>query len=157
MDNITTPRSKKTIIPLIIEPHPRDYNGLPFITLIQYLKLPMLVVVDNMNEDSIKAYVLDLCGPEGINEELVLSAVSVWYETNRHKYPLSIEFSRLGLVNQTSKIYRSLNVEFVSRIIGPIFKYPMGEIRSIKRRRRKPIPEGIEIVSDNNISQEEWI
>lgn len=136
---------KKTSVPLIIEPHPKDYSGFPFVTLIQYRKQPMLVIVDNADDEVIRAFVLDLCGPERIDEELVIQAAAEWYATNRANFPISIEFSRNGLTPATTKIYRALNVEFVSRIIGPVPKYPMNSVKSIKRRRRKAIAPGVEI------------
>lgn len=144
---------KSTTVPLIVEPHPRDYSGFPFITLIQYRKSPMLVIVDNVDEEAIRAYVLDLCGPERVDEEAVISAAAEWYSTNRGNFPISIEFSRRGMTPMTSRVYRALNVEFVSRIIGPVPKYPMGTVKSIKRRRRKPISTNVEI--SNVISAEE--
>lgn len=138
--------SRKKTVPLIIEPHPKDYNGLPFITLIQYKKLPMLVIVDNADESCIKAFVLDLCGPEDIDESALFQVALNWYENNRANFPISIEFSRYGLTSQLSRIYRALNIEFVSRVIGPVPKYPMSSVKSIKRRRRKPIPNGVEVI-----------
>lgn len=138
-------KEKRTTVPLIIEPHPKDYSGFPFVTLIQYRKQPMLVIVDNADEQIIRAFVLDLCGPEHVDEELIIQAAAEWYGTNRGNFPISIEFSRKGITSATTKIYRSLNVEFVSRIIGPVPKYPMNTVKSIKRRRRKPISPGVEI------------
>lgn len=148
--------SKKTSVPLIVEPHPRDYSGFPFITLIQYRKAPMLVIVDNADDEVIRAYVLDLCGPERVDEESMIAAASEWYANNRSNFPISIEFSRLGMTPMTSRIYRALNVEFVSRIIGPVPKYPMGTVKSIKRRRRKPIAAGVEVNASNVVSAEEF-
>ena len=108
----------------------------------------MLVVVDNMDNDTLRSYVLDLCGPEQIKEELLLSVVSEWYDSNRYNYPVSIEFSRRGIARQVNKLYRTLNVEFITRIIGPIYKFPINEIRSVKRRRRKNLSDGIEILEN---------
>lgn len=136
---------KRTNVPLIIEPHPKDYSGFPFVTLIQYRKQPMLVIVDNADEEIIRAFVLDLCGPERVDEEMIIQAAAEWYSTNRGSFPISIEFSRRGITFATTRIYRSLNVEFVSRVIGPVPKYPMNTVKSIKRRRRKPIGPGVEI------------
>lgn len=144
--NTTDP--KKSPAPLIVEPHPNDYTGFPFITLIQYRKQPMLTIVDNATDDIIRAFVLDLCGPERVDEELIIRVVAEWYTTNKPSFPISVEFSRLGLAGVTSKIYRTLNVEFVSRVIGPVPRYPMSAIKSIKRRRRKPIPEAVEVQPD---------
>lgn len=140
-----TPVSKKTVAPLIVEPHPKDYSGFPFITLIQYRKHPMLTIVDNATDDVIRAFVLDLCGPERVDEEMIIQVAAEWYATNRANFPISVEFSRLGLAASTSKIYRSLNVEFVSRVIGPVSKYPMSTVKSVKRRRRKAISDSVRI------------
>ena len=140
-----TKSAEKKTAPLIVEPHPVDYTGFPFITLIQYRKLPMLAIVDNADESVLRVFVLDLCGPEGIKEEDIIAVASDWYDNNRSNYPISIEFSRKGIVSSTSKIYRALNIEFVSRVIGPVPKYPMNDVKSIKRRRRKPLPIGVEI------------
>ena len=140
-----TTETAKEQVPLIIEDHPVGYTGFPFITLIQYRKQPMLTVVDNIDDDVIRAFVLDMCGPERVSEELIVSAAADWYENHRTMIPLSIHLSREGLTPITSKIYRALNVEFVSRVIGPIHKYPFTSNASIKRRRRKAIPPTIEI------------
>lgn len=137
------PETRKTTAPLIIEPHPKDYVGLPFLTLIQYRKQPMLAIIDNITDDVIRAYVLDLCGPEQINEEHIIITAAEWYQQNRHNFPLSVEFSRRGLTPTTSKIYRSLNVDFISRIIGPVPKFPMDAVKSVKRRRRRALPPGV--------------
>lgn len=147
-------KDKKIIAPLIIEPHPKEYNGLPFITLIQYRKQPLLVIIDNITNTTISAYILDMCGPEGIDPEIILSIASTWYNNHRQQYPISIEFSKANLTDQTSKIYRSLNVEFVSRIIGSISKYPITNTKSIKRRRRKPIPLGVEVYESDKIIEQ---
>lgn len=153
---VTTKRAaseKKLSVPLIVEPHPANYTGLPFITLIQYRKQPMLVIVDNADDEVVRTYVLDLCGPEHVDEEVVIQVAMDWFTTNRQNYPISVEFSRRGMTPITSKVYRALNIEFVSRIIGPVPKYPMNTVKSIKRRRRKPISNGIEMTSKNSAEE----
>lgn len=142
----STTKSRKKTIPLIIEPHPKDYNGLPFITLLQYRKIPTLVIVDNADQYIIKVFNLDLCGPENIDENILFEIAIDWYENNRTNYPISVEFSKRGLTKYLSSIYRTFNIEFVSRAIGPLPKYPMLNIRGVKRKRRKSIPQGVEIV-----------
>ena len=144
-----TKTTEKKSAPLIVEPHPADYTGFPFITLIQYRKSPMLAIVDNADDSVMRVFVLDLCGPEGVKEEELIAIASDWYDNNRSNYPISIEFSRKGIVQSTSKIYRALNIEFVSRVIGPVPKYPMSDVKSIKRRRRKPLPVGVEVHRSN--------
>lgn len=144
-----TTEAKKGPVPLIIEQHPADYTGFPFVTLIQYRKHPMLAIVDNIKDDVMYVFVLDLCEPSRVNEEMLISAASDWYDTNRSKFPISVEFSQRGLTPHTSRIYRALNVEYISRVIGPVPKYPMSSTKSIKRRRRKALPTGVEIHKSN--------
>ena len=132
-------------VPLIIESHPEDYNGYPFITLIQYRDKHILTVVDNATDRSIYAFVLDMCGPEGLDEEMVITVIAEWYEDSAERYPLSIEFSKRGAADYMSKIYRTFNIDFVTRVIGPLPSFNMTETKSIRRRRKKPVPVGIEI------------
>lgn len=132
--------------PLIIEDHPSTYNGPPFVTLIQHRNQEVLTIVDNADDKTIKAYVIDLCGPERVNEEQFIKVASAWYYVHKQRYPLSVEFSRLGLASSFANIYRTYNTEFVTRVIGPLPKYEMLHVQSIRRRRRKPVPPGVEII-----------
>lgn len=129
-----------TIIPkLVIEDHPEDYTGLPFITLVQYNKLQLLTIVDNADDNHIKAYVLDLCGPEFVPIQTVIELAAYWFEHDREKYPLSVCFSKNDMAETTSKIFRSFNVEYVTRVIGPITKFNMKSTKSVRKRKRKPV------------------
>lgn len=132
-------------IPLIVEPHPEDYDGYPFITLIQYRDKHILTVVDNATDKEIGAFVLDLCNPEDISEEFVISNIANWYERFSNKYPLSIEFSRLGIASMMSNIFRTYNIDFVTRVIGPLPRFNMTEIKTIRRRKKKTVPAAVEI------------
>ena len=139
-------RSKRgNQVPLIVEAHPDDYDGYPFITLIQYRNQHVLSIIDNSTDKTIKAFILDLCGPEQLNEEAIISVAAEWYEASEFSYPLSIEFSKRGMSNDVSKILRTYNIDFVTRVIGPLPKFPMEETKSVKRRRRKAIPSGMEV------------
>jgi hypothetical protein len=141
----TKKRTRGTPTPLIRENHPTDYNGYPFITLIQYRKNHMLTIVDNFDDKQICAFVLDLCGPEKVNEEQIIEVTTHWYDTNRDRYPLSFEFSKLGISGETGKIHRSYNIDFVTRVIGPLPQFNMNILPIIKRRRRKLVPPGMKI------------
>lgn len=141
---VITPSSKTA--PLVVESHPASYVGYPFITLIQYRNQHFLTIVDNVDDEYIKVFVLDMCGPEKVNEEVVIEVATTWYKNNRTKHPISIEFSRLGLSAELSKIYRTYNVEFVSRIIGPAPRFDMTTVKSVKRRRRKTISPGVRVI-----------
>ncbi len=137
--------SNKKKLPLIVEPHPDNYNGYPFITLIQYKHQHLISIIDNADDKVIKAYVLDFCGPEGVNEEGILHAAGVWYENSRTRYPVSVEFSKLDITADTSKILRTFSIDSVSRVIGPIARFAMNTGIKIKRRKRRELPPGIEI------------
>lgn len=138
--------------PLIVEPHPADYKGYPFITLIQYRKEHSLTIVDNADDKNIKVYVLDMCSPAQVNEELLITVAHNWYESEDYlKYPVSIAFSQAQIAPEAMKIYRSFNIEFVTRVIGPLPMFEMKKVRSIKRRRRKPIPPGVQLIKNKKI------
>jgi len=145
----TKKRSRGNPIPLIIEEHPADYDGYPFITLIQYNKKHFLAIVDNTDAKTIKAYILDLCGPEGVNEEEIIKIAAEWYDNSRDQYPISFEFSKRGVSETTMRIYKSYTIEYVTRIIGPLPKFEMSDTVSVKRRRRKSVPSGMEIHTPN--------
>ena len=132
---------KPDAAPLIAEAHPLNYDGLPFIALIQYRKNALLTITDNCDEDSIRAYVLDFCSPQRISEEAVLEVAQYWYDNHRDDHPLSVEFSRQGLTKDVSPIYRAFNVDLVSRIVGPLYFFPLLPSSTPKRRRRKPSAE----------------
>lgn len=129
---------KKPIVPLVIEDHPVNYTGLPYITLIKYRDVDTLVIINNSDEKTINGYVLDLCAPAGIDQETILMVAQRWWEEKRN-VPLSFVFSALRMTREANKILRTFNIEYVTRVIGPLPKFPMSEVMSVKRRKRKPI------------------
>lgn len=132
--------------PLIVEPHPAGYTGYPFITLIQFNKELLLTIIDNMDDTSVTAYILDKCGPEEVNEEEIIAVAEEWFNTNSDRFPISFEFSKRGMTMQASKIFRTLNIDYISRVIGPFTKFDMDPIRNVRRRKRKELPTNIEIL-----------
>lgn len=141
----TKKKNRTNAVPLIVENHPADYDGYPFITLIQYRKSHVLSIVDNSDDENIHLYVLDLCGPENVKEEKVIEVASNWYDVSKNVHPLSVEFSRRKLTSEMGRIYRTFNTEFVTRVIGPLPHFEMNEVIRVKRRKRKPIQAQIEI------------
>lgn len=127
--------------PLVVEEHPGDYKGYPFITLIQYNGKSYLTLVDNATDKLVKCYILDLCVAENVNEELIINIASHWYEDNKDKYvyPLSVFFSRNRLSELTSKILRTFHIEFITRVIGPLPRFNITRPVTTKRRKRKDI------------------
>ena len=133
-------------IPIIVEPHPANYQGYPFITLIQFRDNYHLLIVDNANEKIVEGYVLDLCGPTNVNEENVINKASEWFTDYREKFPVSFYFSQQGCSGKFLPIYRTYPAEFITRIIGPMPVFDMAEGISIKRRRRKALSPGLKII-----------
>jgi len=142
---ITTDQVVKRLFPFIIQNYPSEYTGYPFLTVIQYKNQHIISIIDNVNKKTLKAFVLDLCGPENVDEELVINIASYWYEFEKGGYPLSIEFSKRGLANITSKIMKTYTIDSISRVMGPLYVYPTDNVVKIKRRKRREIPVGVEI------------
>jgi hypothetical protein len=134
-------------VPLIVEPHPQNYDGYKFITLLKYNDETSLNIIDNYYNKVVTAYVLDLCSPLEIDENLLINVAYEWYnESKNQKYPFSIELSRKGLSGKFSKILRTYPVDFISRVIGPLPSFPMGGYSKIKKRKKKDIPSYLEFV-----------
>jgi hypothetical protein len=138
-------KTKNKISSLVIEEHPENYNGYEFITLIRYNDKNFLTIIDNVIDTSIIVYVLDFCNQLIISEEEVINIANDWYENNRKNYPISIEFSKRTLGDEMSKIVREFNLDFITRIIGPTFEFPMSGNRKIRRRKKKPLPADVYI------------
>jgi len=131
--------------PLIIEEHPENYNGYPFITLLTYGEETFLSIIDNHDKNSIHAYVLDYCGIAGIDEADIINIANDWYLAGS-LYPLSIEFAKLQYVNST-KILRTFNINYTKRIIGPLPLYNMDIVKKSKRKKRDIIDSNIPLVN----------
>lgn len=144
---MTVRRRKNTTsaAPLIVEDHPADYDGYPFITLIQQHTSHVLAIVDDVDDKRLRAFVLDLCGPSGVNEEQVIHVAAEWYDNSKDRYPLSIEFSKREMAEAMSPLLKSYNIDFITRVIGPMPRFTMHTNASIRRRRRKSVPEGVKI------------
>lgn len=136
---------KANQVPLIIETHPEEYNGYPFITLIEYRDKSYLTVVDNSTDKAISAYVLDSCNSEGVDEEMTITIISEWYEQSNMSYPVSIEFSKQGLSGHMTRIYRTYNLDYVTRVIGPLPRFDMDTIIDSRKKKKKQVPLGIRI------------
>ena len=132
--------------PLIVEEHPEDYNGYEFITLIQYNDDNYLTIVDNSGKKFVDCYVLDLCKTINIEEQDVILIAQDWFDKSKDLYPISIEFSKMGLTQQYSKLLRSFSIDFVTRVIGPLPNFNMSGTFKVRKRKRKPVPEGVRII-----------
>lgn len=128
---------RKKMLPLIIEPYPENYDSFRFISLIKYIDSVTLNIIDNIVDDNLYTYVLDLCVAENVDQSRVLSIANSWYENGLYKnYPISVEFSRLGVTTETNRILKIYNVDYISRIIGMANKYPLFSQNTLKKKRK---------------------
>ena len=132
--------------PLVVEPHPEDYEGYKFITLVRYNDESYLNIIDNVSKKFIYGYVIDLCGPESFNEERLIEIAYNWYYTNGDRYPISVEFSKMNLVEETERLFRSYPIDYVTRVIGPLPHFNMDGPLKVRKRKRKEISPGVEVI-----------
>lgn len=133
-------RKPYNVVPLIIEPHPPNYTGYKFITMIYYNDDSTINVIDNIIDKHIHSYVLDLCGPTDVDETKFIDLVINWYSSeNYKKHPLSIEFSRASWSSEANKILRVFPIDYVTRIIGPINKFPMSGYTKCRKRKKRVV------------------
>lgn len=137
----TETKSKKKRIrgnplPLIVENHPEDYKGYPFITLIQYKNDILLTIIDNTTDKFICAYELDLCNAAKIDEKAIIEVAKEWYFIEGHRYPLSVEFSKRGLTPIVNEIYRKYEINYITRVVGPLMKFEINEVKNKKKRKK---------------------
>lgn len=123
--------------PITVENHPSDYNGYEFITLIKYNDEINLSIIDNVTKRHISAFCLDLCGPKGVSEHDIIKIAQKWYVTNRNNYPVSLEFCKNGLESSSSAIAKSYSIDYIYRIIGPVFYFEMNNPLKTRKRKRK--------------------
>jgi hypothetical protein len=136
--------AKKKIPELFVEAA-SDSGNLYYLSVVEYRKENYLVVIDNITDEVITAYVLDFAQQEGINTKQLLSAITYWFYRGSADYPLSFEFSRLGISSATNRIYKTFELAHVTRLIGKDFRYDLLEAPKVKRRRANMIPAGIEV------------
>ena len=104
-----------------------------------------LVIIDNITDEVIGAYVLDVAQQEGLDLKQLISVITTWFYRASYKYPLSFEFSRLGMACHTNRIYKNFELAHVTRLIGNDFKFDLMAPPKIKRRRVSMIPAGVEV------------
>ena len=116
-----------------------------YMALVEYKKIKYLVIIENIIEEEIQAYVLDNLVAEGINQEWFLSVATRWFYSASDRYPLSFEFAKLGKGDIVRKVLKTFNINSTSRIIGKLFTYQINAKPKVKRRKINTISEGVEI------------
>ena len=128
---------KKTIPPLIFERD--DSSNFALLSLIEYKRENYVGIIDNITDTEVSAFILNLAKPEIINQDDLLRFAVRWLYTNSTNYPLSIEFAKLGLSQRIEHIYRTFDINFVSRIVGSPFTFDSFNATA-KTKRRKVTP-----------------
>ncbi len=136
--------AKKKIPNLIIE-QITDKANLYYLSLIEYKRENYLVVIDNITSDEISAFVLDYISQEKIDMRHFLSVVNHWFYKSANKHPLSFEIAKLGLTSKLSSLYKTFDINFVSRVVGHPFSFNLESKTKVKRRKAIPIPSSVEI------------
>ena len=137
--------AKKKIPALNIE-HINNPTNFVFLSLIEYKRETYLGIIDFIKSDEMGAYILDYADQERVNTPEFLQVATRWYYKSSDTSPLSVEIARLGLTPQCSKIYRTFDTSYVSRIVGQGFKFDSLEKVKVKRRKILAIPDTVEVV-----------
>lgn len=125
----------KTPVPNLIVEFISDPGNLHFLSVIEYGGKEYLVVVDNISETEVGAYVVDLIQQEKIDFKAFYSLVTRWFYASSDFVPLSFEVSKLGLTPILGKIYRTFETPHVTRLRGNGFCFDFEESCKIRRRK----------------------
>lgn len=140
--------SKRKIPTLIIE-NVSDEGNLNMLSLLEHQayhrRERYLVVVDNIDDEQITAYVLDFAQQEGVDLITFIKIAEEWLKQSEGKYPLSFELSRLGLTSAAKRIYKTFDLAYVTRLVGRSFSFDLTTPVRVRRRRASRVPAGIEI------------
>lgn len=135
---------KKKIPPLVIE-YVKDPVNLFYLSLIEYKRENFLTVIDNITKTEVSAFVLDFANQERINVQYFLSVVNSWFYCAAHLHPLSFELSKTGLSNTLRPLFRTFDINSISRIVGNPFIFNFESNSKVKRRKVNIIPNAVEI------------
>ena len=104
-----------------------------------------LVIIDNIDNNNITAYVLDYAQQEGVDLIAFIKLAEDWLERSQGAYPLSFELSRLGLTSVARRIYKTFDLAYVTRLVGRSFSFDLTTPIRVRRRRASRVPAGVEI------------
>ena len=135
---------KKRIPSLVVE-RAEDQGNYFVLSVLEYRRENYLVVVDNITDEEVGAFVLDYAQQEGIDLKQLMSVITLWFYRGAHHYPLSFEFSRLGIAHRANRIYKTFELTHVTRLIGKDFRFDLLEPPKVRRRRVSKIPAGFEV------------
>lgn len=136
--------SKKKVPTLIVE-HVSDRGNLHLLSMLEHRRDRYLVIIDNIDSENITAYVLDHAQQEGVDLRTFISIAEDWLQKSNAEYPLSFEFSRLGLTEATRRIHKTFDLAYVTRLIGQPFTFDLKTPIRIRRRRATRVPTVVEV------------
>ncbi len=136
--------AKKKVPNLIVE-FASDSGNMFFLTVLEYRRQNYLAIIDNVTSEEVGAYVLDYAQQERLDLRQLMSVITLWFYRGSGKYPLSFEFSRLGMSPMTNRIYKTFELPHVTRLIGNDFRFDLETPPKIRRRRVSLIPAGTEV------------
>ncbi len=143
--------AKKKIPNLIIE-EVADAGNLHMLSMLEHRRNRYLVIVDNILEDELHAYVLDYAQQEGIDLNTFIKIAEGWVASGAN-HPLSFELSKLGYSSITQPIYKTFALAHVTRLVGRGFSIDLKTPIRIKRRRVPVIQPMIEIRPKASVRQ----
>lgn len=120
-------------------------GNLLFLSLVEYKREEFLCVIDTVDDESINAYVLDYAEQNGIKISSFLSLVTRWFYASSDRCPLSFEAAKYNLTEALAPMYKTLELSYVSRVVGNSFSFSDEKPSKVKRRRVIAPSEGIEI------------
>lgn len=136
--------SKRKIPTLIVE-SVSDRGNLHMLSMLEHRRDRYLVIVDNMDNEAITAYVLDYAQQEGIDLRAFIEVAETWLNVSNGSYPLSFELSRMGLTAGTRRIYKTFDLAYVTRFVGRAFSFDLTTPVKVRRRRASRIQSHVEI------------
>jgi hypothetical protein len=121
--------------------------------MLEHRRERYLVIIDNIDDEIITAYVLDYAQQEGVDLITFINLAEHWLKASDGKYPLSFELSRLGLTNTARRIYKTFDMAYVTRLVGRSFSYDLTTPTRVRRRRASRVPAGVEIRPKGTVLQ----
>lgn len=134
----------KKIPPLLIETK-SDNSNYFFLSVLEYKKESYLVVVDNVTNNEICAYVLDMAEAEKIDAQWFLNVCLQWYYGGSDRYPVSFEFNKIGAAGKVAPLLKTFKIDYVTRLIGEVFQYDMYSKPKVRRKKISQIPSTPEL------------
>lgn len=142
---VTKKRTRKNDPPtLIVEPHPEDYNGVPWVTLIQYVGKNHLLVVNTLENDYLWGYSIEAM-PNDECEVFYHLMDDYWYsrmygDFTRKYVPPDQWINERGFSSIFGHRLAAYQTSNIIRVVGPVREpEELSQRRRIKRRKRVDI------------------